>query len=67
MFLNGLYCWFITFTTVGFGDFIPGDGLEDVPKKIALSLYLVGSVCHVKLTEHRLRVGFPRDLQNSVC
>ena len=44
-FLDSFYCWFITFTTVGFGDFIPGDGWNDLPKEITFTLYVLLCLC----------------------
>ena len=47
-FLDSLYCWFITFTTVGFGDFNPVHGLHDfydVSKIIALAVYILFGLC----------------------
>ena len=44
-FLDSLYCWFITFTTVGFGDFIPGHGVHDVSRILAYALYSMLGLC----------------------
>ena len=32
----GLYVWFVTFTTVGFGDYIPGNGAHDIGSPIVI-------------------------------
>ena len=37
---EGLYVWFVTFSTVGFGDYIPGNGTDAVDSPIAI-LYRV--------------------------
>ena len=43
-FLDSIYCWFITFTTVGFGDFIPGHRMPEV-KLIAFAIYILVGLC----------------------
>ena len=39
-FLEGVYCYFITFTTVGFGDLIPGESTQE-PGHVALRSVLI--------------------------
>lgn len=39
-FLEGFYCYFITFTTVGFGDLIPGQSLRN-PGYIGMRIFLI--------------------------
>ena len=39
-FAQGLYVWFVTFTTIGFGDMIPGEG-TDSTSGIGVVLYRV--------------------------
>ena len=39
-FAEGFYCFFITFTTVGFGDLIPGQ-LTHKPGHVALRIFLI--------------------------
>ena len=44
--LDSYYCWFITFTTVGFGDFIPGHGTGEQDKLAALfAIYIILGLC----------------------
>lgn len=39
-FLEGVYCFFITFTTVGFGDLIPGESRHK-PGHVGLRIFLI--------------------------
>ena len=39
-FLEGFYCFFITFTTVGFGDLIPGHSTRK-PGHVALRIFMI--------------------------
>lgn len=43
-FLDSFYCWFITFTTVGFGDFIPFHRMADL-KLTAFAIYILFGLC----------------------
>ncbi|XP_032230976.1 potassium channel subfamily K member 15 [Nematostella vectensis] len=38
-FLDSLYCWFITFTTIGFGDFVPFDNYRQQTGSTRQSLF----------------------------
>ena len=40
-FLEGVYCFFITFTTVGFGDLIPGQSTRHKPGHVGLRIFLI--------------------------
>lgn len=46
---QGLYVWFVTFTTVGFGDYIPGIGSSSSNEPIAICYRLVSVVIGLSL------------------
>jgi len=41
-FLDGMYCWFVTFTTIGFGDYVPFAHYRDKNVNTPWKVYLTG-------------------------
>jgi len=41
-FLDGIYCWFVTFTTIGFGDYVPFSHYREKNINTPWKVYLIG-------------------------
>lgn len=67
-FLEGVYCYFITFTTIGFGDFIPEKRRKDFVKIMQPCFIIFGLIAMSNVLNAALGcVEVPRALSGFFC